>query len=349
MLETWLYQQCWPMGYGAYDWRKKGEMKARIAHAIQMLSSWNSVPAFSNPGPVPTTVAEPAVNNNAKADWEDADPNPPFVPPPLSRPPTQDQKEGMGNGWLQLAHPPQGQRPSGGSWTDPLPPRAPQPTDRRSRSQDHIPDSDDWEFVSLPRPKSRQIHGTPHPTSQQQPYVERFDRSIATMLHADRGPVVPTGFFAKKNDVPELSSRRKREKKRASNRKRDRLSKFFRRGYDSADGGSESDDPGDGRDRSGHLHTLDLNRYLAPQDGQQQLHRHSTPRPSAWQIYSQPAAPLPPSIAPPHLEPHPHQPEIPQGPEVDTRPHRQRPPPLPLNHPDTELLSNSLGLLNFRQ
>jgi len=348
MLETWLYQQCWPMGYGAYDWRKKGEMKARIAHAIQMVSIWNPVPALGNP--VPTAVAEKAVGSNAKADWEDVDPNPPFVPPPLSRPPTnQDQKDGTGNGWLQLPQHPQGQRTTtttGGSWPDPLPPQS---IHRRSRSQGPTPDPDDWEMVSLPRPKSRQIHGTPHPTSQTQlqPYVEQFDRSIATMLHADRGPVLPSGVFAKKNDMTEASSRRKRDKKRSGNRKRDRLSKLFRRGYDSADGGSESDDPDDGRDRSKHLHPLDLNCHLAPQDGQQQFRRHLNPHSSAWQIYSQPAASQSQSFAPPRPEPHAHQPEDSQGPEMDTRHHRHRPTALDLS--DTEVLSNSLGLLNFRQ
>ena len=339
MLETWLYQQCWPMGYGAYDWRKKGEMRARIAHAIHMVSNWNSVPALGNP--IPTVAAEPVVGGNAKADWKDVDPNPPFVPPPLSRPPTsQDQKDGTGNGWLQLPHPSQVQRiTTGGSWTDPLPP--PQSTHRRSRSQGPTPDPEDWELVSLPRPKSRQISGTPQP----RPHVEQFDRSIATMLHTGRGAVVmPTGVFAKKNDMLESSSRRKREKKRASNRKRDRLSKLFWRGYDSADGGSESDDPDDRRDRSSsHLHPLDLNRHLAPLDGQQQLHHHPhhhhhvNPRPSAWQIYSQPATSQPQSFAPSHSHP--------QGPNVDTRHHRHRPTPLDIS--DTGGLSNSLGLLNL--
>jgi hypothetical protein len=339
MLETWLLQQCWPMGYGSYDWRKKGAMKARIAHAIQMVSNWNSVPVPGNSGA--TMDAEPAVISDDKADR--VDPNPPFLPPPLSRsPPTQEQQHATGHGWLppqpQLQH-----ATTRSGWTSPPPP---QPAHHRSRSHDPTPDPEDWEIVPLPHPKSRG-HGTPHPKPrlQPQPHVEHFDRSIATMLHTDRGPVIPAGVFAKKNDVPEASSRRKRDKRRSSNLKRDRLSKWFRRGYDSADGGSESDDPDiDSRDRSQHLYPLDLNHHLVPQDAQQPQ-RRSSPHPSAWHIYAPPASTQSRSFSPSHVELHSHQPppDMSHIPEAATR----RPPPLDLS--DTESLSKSLGLLNFRQ
>jgi len=165
------------------------------------------------------------------------------------------------------------------------------------------------------------------------------------MVYNDRGPVIPTGIFPKKSDTPETSSRRKRDKKRSSNLKSDRLSKLFRRGYNPADGESDSDDPDDGRNGSQRLHSLDLNRYLGPQNGQQ-VHRHTSPRPSAWHIY---ATAQPQTLARPHTEPRFHHSlssGMAQVPEVVTHHRRHRPPPLDL---DTESLSNSLGLLNFRQ
>jgi hypothetical protein len=100
--------------------------------------------------------------------------------------------------------------------------------------------------------------------------------------------------------------------------------------------------------QDGHLVPQD--GHLVPQDGQQQRHRHPSPHPSAWHIYAPPATTQPQPFAPPHMEPHSHQPPLSdtvQAPEVDTRHHRHRPPPLDLS--DTEVLSNTLGLLNFRQ
>jgi hypothetical protein len=344
MLETWLLQQCWPMGYESYDWRKKGEMKARIAHAIQMVSNWPSAPAPGNPG---TTVApHAAMGGNDKAAWT-GDPNPPFVFPPLSGPLTMPAQQN--NTALPWPQPPtQVQHDAVDSSRTAR--QFPQPSHFRSISHAPNPDFDDWELIPSPRTRSRQQHNIPHPMPQLQPPVEHFDRSISNMLHTQHGPVVPGGVFPKRNENPEASSRRKRAKKRASNRKRDRISKLFRGGYNSADGGSESDDSDDGRDRSSHLlHPLDLNRRFLPPGGQQPFHRRPTPHPPSWNIYARQAMPHSQTFAPPHNESPPRRPsphEIMQAQEMTKR-HRHRPPSLDLS--DTEVVSNSLGLLNFRQ
>lgn len=337
MLESWLFQQCWPMGYDVYDWRRKDEMKARIAHAIQMVSNWNSVSVLGNPGA--TAGAEPAVRGIDKADWSES--NPPFVPPPLSpTPTTEEQQRHTLNRWLPPTH--AEHAAIGRAWTGPPPSQS---AHRRSRSRGPTPDPDDWEIVPFPRSKSRQAHGTPHPKPQTrlQPHIEHFDRSIATMLHVDRGPVIPAGVFATKTDVHQTSSRKKYDKKRAMNLKRARLSKWFGRGYDSADGGSESDVPDDSRSHSQHLDALDLNRHLLPEDDQQRPHVRSHPNPSAWQIYAQPPTNQPQLFAAPHIEPHSHQ--LLEG---DTSYRRRRRPPS-LDLLDTEPITNSLGLLNLRQ
>lgn len=347
MLESWLLQQCWPMGYGSYDWRKKGEMKSRIEHAIHMVSNWKSVPAIGNPKA--TAPLEQVVAANDQPQW---DPNPPFVPPPLSRPPTvPDEKNRTGKGWphAQIQH-----NTTSSAWPSRLP--SPQMIHRRSKSHGPTPDPDDWDIVTPPRPKSRQIYSTtrpstppllkPHPYPQ--PHVEQFDCDNAALLHNDRGPVIPSGIFAKRNDVPDASSRKKRDKKRATHLRSDRLSKWFKRGYNSADGEYESDDPdqSQSRGRSQHLHPLDLNRHITPQDRQQQIQRQSTPHPSAWNIYAQPTTNQAQSVAP-HadrypspLPPH----KTAQIPDATMHRHRHRPPPLDLS--DSEL-SNKFGLLNF--
>jgi hypothetical protein len=371
-------------------------MKARIAHAIQMVSNWNSILAPGNPG----TKLDTQSTKEDKVNRED--PNPPFVPPHLTlTSTTQDPQHDTRNGWLP-AHPqlpqehqhdtrngwlpadaqlpkehqhdtrngwlppdaqlpkehqhdirdrwkspnPQLQHPTtGNTWIDPPPP---QRIHHRSRSHEPTPDPEDWEIV--PHAKLRQRNGTPHPNTrlqpQSQPNVEHFDRSISTMLYTDQGPMTPAGVFARKNEQPEASSRRKRDKKRSSNRKRDRLSKWFRRGYDSADGGSESDDPDDRHGRSQHLHPLDLNRHLAAQQPQQQRHGLS-PRPTAWQIYAPPAPTQPQSFGPPYNDLYSHQQPPHDSAHVPDAVKRHRPPPLDLS--DAESLSKSMGLLNFRQ
>ena len=41
-VEDWLFRNCWPMGYHNFDSRRKADMRARILHAIELLSKWSS-------------------------------------------------------------------------------------------------------------------------------------------------------------------------------------------------------------------------------------------------------------------------------------------------------------------
>jgi hypothetical protein len=95
------------------------------------------------------------------------------------------------------------------------------------------------------------------------------------------------------------------------------------------------------------LHPLDLNRHFQPQDGQQQFPRHPSPHPLARNIYARQAMPQPQTLGPPHNEPPSRRPsprEMAQAQEMATH-HRHRPPSLDLS--ETEVVSNSFGLLNF--
>ena len=39
-VETWLFQNCWPMGYRNFDAGRKADLRNKILHAIDLLSKW---------------------------------------------------------------------------------------------------------------------------------------------------------------------------------------------------------------------------------------------------------------------------------------------------------------------
>ena len=47
IIEDWLFRNCRPMGYHNFDLRRKADMRARILHAIELLSNWNSAVELS--------------------------------------------------------------------------------------------------------------------------------------------------------------------------------------------------------------------------------------------------------------------------------------------------------------
>ena len=63
-VEDWLFRNCWPMGYHNFDSRKKADMRARILHAIELLSKWSSAVAVKQPLPEKTISAHDAMGGS---------------------------------------------------------------------------------------------------------------------------------------------------------------------------------------------------------------------------------------------------------------------------------------------
>ena len=268
IVESWLFRNCWPMGYHNFDSGRKAEMRARILHAIELLSKWSSAVKL----PEKTISAHDAMGGGdvmgcgGKNGWsysfgkwpnqvQQQPPQQPAqvssiqfpIPTPAPAPTPVNVRD-----WAKNDDPPRSHSPSPRSrntgkpreifippvtdWINPN--QAPVPFRPRSRNPTPDPVDDRW-FPSEPNNNFGSV-------PRADPYsLESFDRSINAMLHqshhrnanpSSSQPVIPTNILRK-----EIKKRRKQD------RKRERQSKWRSSGYDTSD--SSSDD-GDNEPRS---------------------------------------------------------------------------------------------------
>lgn len=363
MIESWLFQHCWPMGYSSYDPTRMRDMKSRIMHAIQMLASWDGTVAHSSSH---SHIADAAMGVSSNTNgWTTT--NPAFFPPP----PTQIQLDHAG--WTSSSQ--HGSHAQGSS----------------TRKHNPSLTLDDWQ-VPLPRPKSQshpQSHSQHHRASashsgwhpQAEGHVRQFDSHIESMLrasHSREGLALPVS--TEPAVIP--TARRKRDKQRDADRKRDRISKWFARDTGAAVLATDTDDSDDEwrpreksrraekepqedqhrgiyqqqqqyqqqqfqhQHQSSHqsLHSFShMQEQPAPRSrsSQHQSHSQTQPHDAAWQIYAQPHT----------TQPHSSQPLATIDPNRQARsrsadPRRQRRPPSLELEPLDELASSihTLGI-----
>ena len=222
-VEDWLFRNCWPMGYHNFDSRKKADMRARILHAIELLSKWSSAVS----PPEKTISAHDAMgggdvmgggefggNNGWSYSfgiWPNQAQPPPPPPPPQAQVssvhsiPNPTPAPGSVNvrDWVTDDDPP-GRSPSShpdsrrssagnrqeifippdNNWINPN--HHPPPISFRPRSRNPTPSPPDWYHSSDTSNNNNNNNCFP-PGSRvprADPYsLESFDRSINSMLH----------------------------------------------------------------------------------------------------------------------------------------------------------------------
>jgi hypothetical protein len=280
-VEDWLFRNCWPMGYHNFDSRKKADMRARILHAIELLSKWSSAVK----PPEKTISAHDAMGGgDVMGGGEFGDNNGwsysfGIWPSQVQPPPQQQQQQ------LQL----QQQAPvSSAQFPIPTPTpaagpvnvrdwvknddslsRSPSPQRRSStgnRQEIFIPPNNNWINPNHPtssfRPRSRNPTPDPdwfHPSESSNnnnypsgsrapradPYsVESFDRSINSMLHQSHHRNTSLAAIPSNSQrvIPINVERRHNERRRKKERERERQSKWVPLGREDSDVSDSSDE-----------------------------------------------------------------------------------------------------------
>ena len=315
-VENWLFRNCWAMGYHNFDTRRKADLRARIVHAIQMLSEWSS--AVQPPeksisvhdamgggdvmgageygssngwsysfGTWPSQAQQPQTQMSS-IQFPAPAPTPAPVnvrdwatdndtPQRKSRSPSPHPRRSSTGKAREIFIPPDI------DWINPHPP----PTPFRPRSRNPTPDPG-WDNAYPP--ESNNFHsGSRVPRAD--PYsLESFDRSINSMLHQSRhrnaGMMVASGT---QPVIPINIARKHNEKQRKKERTRERQSKWLPRGRRSDSDTSDSS------------------------DDEEPSHRAADGRP--WHIYAQPTSNQPPQMhLPPPIQSRSHSQSQQQGP-----------------------------------
>ena len=264
-VEDWLFRNCWPMGYHNFDSRKKADMRARILHAIELLSKWSSAVK----PPEKTISAHDAMGGGevmgggefgGNNGWSYS-----FGTWPNQ---VQQQQPQQQQAQVSSVHPIPNPTPAPGpvnvrDWVkdDDSPGRSPNshPDSRRSstgnRQEIFIPPDNNWINPNHPptsfRPRSR--NPTPDPPANDwyhstkssnnnnnfpsgsrvpraDPYsVESFDRSLNSMLHQGHHPNSSlTTTSSNSHRVTPVNLERKQKKiRRKKERERERQSKWI--------------------------------------------------------------------------------------------------------------------------
>ena len=320
IVESWLFRNCWPMGYHNFDSGRKAVMRTRILHAIELLSNWSSAVQ----PPEKTISAHDAMGggdvmgggeHGGKNGWSysfgkwpnQVQPQQPVqassvqfpIPPSVQPPPPVNVRD-----WVKNDDPPPRESP-------------PSPRSRQSSTGKHreifIPPVPDWinpnHAPASFRPRSR--NPTPDPVDngwypesnnnfhsgsrgpRADPYsLESFDRSINSMLHQSHhrnaNLVIPSNTHPV---IPISIARKQNEKRRKKDRERERQSKWVPL-HGHRDSDSDTSDSSDEDEQPSSSSIRRMPTWFPPSTTTH--HHQQQPQPPQIRIAAPPAPPMHP-------------------------------------------------------